>query len=1341
LPVAARDIFPDPGFEASGEEGVAHSGQRALHISVAEGQYWAAAEKRLTVEPFATYRASGWFKGSVNAGSLTALHGYVYDSTDWRFSCGVRMRETFDWQEVQDTFISPFTYYRFSPLAFLNAGGSEAWADDIVVEQIKSPEETMTELLAREKPSGDEQRLITRYLVSRGETDQVRALAEAATGLLRADTFCVLAAGAETPEEKLRYVTSAIEAGVMGSGEGPRTAERLLKGFSDQQRLAAYQAGAKLEPGSRAASQAGLAIASIYLKMAGEASTCQATGDLLERARKEAEDVMAAAPDDQRTQESGKELLAKMSDAQEKLEERKASLGHCTIRIGGQRVTPVTHTIVTSEQASPCELYAAQELQKYLERITGEVLPVKPETEDLDGGMILVGAGARTEQLGVQVNLADLGEEGLLIRTVGPHLIVAGGRVRGTLYGVYSLLEEYLGCGWFRPGPLGEVIPREGEFALTDINLVQMPSFEWRNMSGVGDAAWMVRNKLDPTGSGDSYGVERGDVPMFGSRGHAFDRLCPPSRYFISNPEYYALVNGKRIWDGGQLCTSNPEVIKICAETLMEQMRQRPNCKIFSCVQDDGYGWCECESCRALDVQPDLMTDRLMTFVNAVAEITTKEFPDKYLLTLAYTQKNTEPPFKVKPAKNVVIWITHYSPCCHVHPIATCPKNATQKRQIEGWAGISHLYVYDYRVDFAHYLMPYPTSYAIAADIPYYRDVGVKGIFYQGGASDAQFGVCQYLIAKLMWNPDLELDEILDRLFTRYFEAAGPPMERYFHLLHDPVRDQDIHMNLYSAPPAELFTPELFEAADACFDEALALAPSDLVRRRVELERLPLYYVKLAMSKQTRAMRIEGDQLRIEAPRAGASWRQDLASFIRIARDNNVFSVRENASTPKYVDVWVEKILGMRVHNLSEYRYLKGAEAHEGQRCVYVRGAVEGSLGGWSRSGLILKPGTAYTASAWVRIVAAEDAQVRCVHVSGSGVSASAKPTATEDWQRVETSFVTPDAPAISVTFHPALLTNQGEVSADDVSLVADDAPERNLVGNPGFEKARGTMPDGWKCPVKRNFIWTTLPPVSDFLADPDNFPVETEQQGAHRIVPLENEVLRAEILPSLGGRILRMIDRRTSRNFTYVPEQLQASGGWLNYGGYEEYSGMQFPSPGWEEAYECELKRTGNTQQATLSASLSTGFRLVRELSLADGAAELRIKSTLTNVARTQKTTRFRVHPIFSLEGDAAQYTLVWKASDGKRQRMSLRDFGGSKWLQEEGLPQGWWALVNEKKPEALVNLFDPAQVAKCYLCAADPGSINLELMSPEVTLPPGGSVTIEHSYRLLRDLEELPR
>ena len=42
--------------------------------------------------------------------------------------------------------------------------------------------------------------------------------------------------------------------------------------------------------------------------------------------------------------------------------------------------------------------------------------------------------------------------------------------------------------------------------------------------------------------------------------GHAYDRLVPRS-LFDENPEYFALVDGKR--GGNQLCTTDPEVLQL----------------------------------------------------------------------------------------------------------------------------------------------------------------------------------------------------------------------------------------------------------------------------------------------------------------------------------------------------------------------------------------------------------------------------------------------------------------------------------------------------------------------------------------------------------------------------------------------------------------------------------------------------------------------------------------------------------------------------------------------------------------------------------------------------------
>ena len=52
----------------------------------------------------------------------------------------------------------------------------------------------------------------------------------------------------------------------------------------------------------------------------------------------------------------------------------------------------------------------------------------------------------------MKIDFAALGDEGFTIQTSGPHLVIAGGRLRGTMYGVYAFLEEVLGCRWYAPG-------------------------------------------------------------------------------------------------------------------------------------------------------------------------------------------------------------------------------------------------------------------------------------------------------------------------------------------------------------------------------------------------------------------------------------------------------------------------------------------------------------------------------------------------------------------------------------------------------------------------------------------------------------------------------------------------------------------------------------------------------------------------------------------------------------------------------------------------------------------------------------------------------------------------
>ncbi len=769
--------------------------------------------------------------------------------------------------------------------------------------------------------------------------------------------------------------------------------------------------------------------------------------------------------------------------------------GSAIIKLGEAKLSEDNCTIVLSSTASKCEAHAAEELKKYVHRISGVDLPIKTDDEKITNHMILVGNSKKLKGLGIMIDFADLGEEGFVIRTSGDHLVLAGGRERGTLYSVYTLLEEFLGCGWFMPaGPLGEVVPSGGTFSLAGIDRTEKPSFEWRAMSGITGFDWQVKNKLDPSSIGSRFGQEKGDPAVFASRGHNFDWLVPPKKHFLSHPEYFALVNGKREWDCAQICTSNADVIRICAAAISKQMDDRPDCKIFEVCQDDGRGWCECEKCKALDVEEDVMTDRLLKFVNAVASRVYEKHPDKYVHTFAYHIAQDPPKTKgLKPAKNLIIEITHYSPCCHSHPVVTCEKNAKFKWQIETWAKLCHtLYVYDYRVDYTNYLMPYANCYAIAKDIPYYKRLGGRGLFYQGG-STFNHGLCHYLIAKLAWNSEADVDALIDRFFQRYFGKAGPPMKAYFRMLHDKMWDENICVHLYSNPPAELFTPELLKKADAYYDEAERLADDDrLILDRVQRERLTLYYVKLATGRSAKAIKNRTGCYHGDPSSREDTWREDLAQFIRITEKYEVRYLQEDLPQGE-IHRFVEKVSGMTVHDKAEFRYLATSDAHSGKKCAYMRGGCPGKHPGWRQGRNILQPKTTYNFRAWIKVRDIKNVKVETLRVRPAVNCQGPTIEKTQDWTLVETTFTTPDVPSPTVTLYPALLSNEGEVSIDDVSLTKADAPEKNLVANPGFERTLWIGAKKWHFPYSRNFSWTKFAPIKDFLEDPKGYTWKTE--------------------------------------------------------------------------------------------------------------------------------------------------------------------------------------------------------------------------------------------------------
>lgn len=518
------------------------------------------------------------------------------------------------------------------------------------------------------------------------------------------------------------------------------------------------------------------------------------------------------------------------------------------IKAGGVHVRAGNYQIVLNPGASPSERQAAAELKSYLQQ-AGVDVPIADGIPADGTPMIVLGCGAVSRQLGVDPKPDQLGEQGYVMRTVAPHIVIAGTPAAGTLYGVYDFLEQYAGVRWYAPDVTD--VPKLTEPALPQVDVVVKPAFSWRHTSyawpGKDDA--FLAHVRDNSGNG---GADR----VLGVQ-HAHDRRCHSYHAFISvgeffkdHPEYFSEIGGVRRDFETQLCLTNPDVLEIVAERMLKRMADMPECRQHNFSQEDYYNYCQCAKCTEMNRKYGTLGGTQFWFVNQLAERTAKVYPAKLIGTLAYIYTE-EPPKDMVIHPNVAVWLCHMFPSCDSHPISTCKYNADYKRRAEAWSMLCrHLYIWHYVVDFAHYYNPFPNFGAMAADMRFYRDIGVEGIYLQGmgeSGGGGEFSLLRpYYGMKLLWNPDQDADALMKDFLKGYYGAAADPINQYVKMLQAKVDDEDIHMHLYTNPAQGYLTNDVMDAAVKLFDQAEeAVKDNPELLERVKVARMPLTYAQV----------------------------------------------------------------------------------------------------------------------------------------------------------------------------------------------------------------------------------------------------------------------------------------------------------------------------------------------------------------------------------------------------------------------------------------------------------------------------------------------------------------
>jgi hypothetical protein len=519
--------------------------------------------------------------------------------------------------------------------------------------------------------------------------------------------------------------------------------------------------------------------------------------------------------------------------------------------------------IITAEDAQPSEVYAAEEFQNFFAQSSGIRLPTVKQADATNGGQhhIFIGSSPSMRASNVGFSTDDFGQEDFRIIVRDENIAIAGSThspARGTLYGVYTFLEDYIGVRFLTADHT--YVPAIGTWRIVGpLDRFYHPPLRFR-WSYYGETnrnpAFAARIRVNTVTDDPKLGGKTG----LNLISHSFFHYVPAQKYGKEHPEYFALVDGERklqMGGGGpELCLTNPDVLRIVTGTILDALQKHPGMENISVSQNDNNKYCQCPQCAAIDEREGTPMGSLLTFVNAVADEVGKKYPDVMIGTLSYWYSR-KPPKTIKPRPNVQIQLCSIE-CCLLHPIndPNCEKNVQFCRDLAEWGKMcKNISIWNYNTNFSNYLLPCPNLWVIEPNIRYFVADNAIGIFMQaaGNALGAELSdLRNYVIANLLWDPTKSGKKLIDEFLDLHYGRAAGPIRRFINLTHEHALASGLHPNCFGRAKDYAIDEAIAQAGLDAFAEALELAENDAVRARVEKTSIcayraalePIWYIK-----------------------------------------------------------------------------------------------------------------------------------------------------------------------------------------------------------------------------------------------------------------------------------------------------------------------------------------------------------------------------------------------------------------------------------------------------------------------------------------------------------------
>ncbi|BBN14507.1 alpha-glucosidase [Marchantia polymorpha subsp. ruderalis] len=259
---------------------------------------------------------------------------------------------------------------------------------------------------------------------------------------------------------------------------------------------------------------------------------------------------------------------------------------------------------------------------------------------------------------------------------------------------------------------------------------------------------------------------------------------------------------------------------------------------------------------------------------------------------------------------------------------------------------------------------------------------------------------------------------------------------------------------------------------------------------------------------------------------------------------------------------------------------------------------------------------------------------------------------------------------------------------------------------------------------------------------DDENIPDEADHETSESLAVPPTTLLDLKIgdwslkvAPWIGGRIVSMI---------HEPTETEWLEGKLEHGAYEEYSGVEYRSPGCVEQYDVKKEQSDieGTDGVVMEGDIGGGLVMCRQIGgkgadskIVQISSSIEARSVGAGSGGFSRLVCLRVHPSFKV----ANYELALvKFTSISGEAREIVPKPGDIMLTADDRPNGEWAFLDKENGVAIVNRFNPEQVFTCVIHWSA-GICNLELWSEERPVSKETPLQICHEYETVSEQELL--